>query len=144
MLLSLKEIFGVEEDEGFYLKDSFLEAFRTNSSGKALHYFSGHCNLYCISESGTPIKINDSIPRILSGEYAIIPAPFRPNHTEHYTFINCDGVINETRHTKCSFDFTNIAMGNCFKDKTQITQEDYDRIKDMFKSAGADVSDWPR
>lgn len=133
----LKEFFelvGVQPNAKFRLRDS--EGVLANS---VFHFDEwGELRKGTRSYSGF-------IHRILCGDCEIVLIPFRPQKGEKFYYISCDGVVNQTRFEPNTFtsDATNVALGNCFT-SAYVSDEDYQRIKEVFSDVGVDVSEWSR
>jgi hypothetical protein len=135
------ELLGVQPNVGFKLRDS-----KTGRFLQTVNWLS----VYFITNEGTVQKVNGAtfpeyIPKILSGEFIVVPEPFKPKIKERYYYISCDGDINQTTFEPNVFtsDVTNVALGNCFPSEN-VSEEDYQKIKTLFGDVGADVSKWPR
>ena len=107
------------------------------------YMFNPEGELLMLNSNGSSYTYN--IPCILTGELVIVLKPFKPKTGQEYWYIDIDGetLFSNYSPKRYVLDVTNVISGNCFP-SSNISDEYYQIIKDKFKDAGVDVSDWVR
>ena len=120
-------LFGLKLNEEFNIKGQYLS------------------NPYCFTDENLVSSRGLADPAILSrlliGVLQIEKIPFKPKYDDRYYCIDHEGEIEQSDWFHESFDFYCFNVGNCFRTKEEITQEDIDRILKEMKGKYGEVEE---
>lgn len=85
---------------------------------------------------------NELAFKLICGQYSVVKIPFIPLYSEVYYYIDkygdvCSGIYDST------FDVMCFNSGNCFRNDL-ISDNDYNRVKQMYQDSGFGTETWAK